>query len=369
MPVRSSWARLLRRPGRARGGLLRTGRHPAQRARHHRRRDGRRGAPEGCAGDAPSPTAPVTFVAEGRAWATTPDGLRLWCLFEVRRPGPFLWGPAATGWCWTGWRSAGSAPRCGGRPAGSTPCRWPGWAPTGTRSPSSCRAASTWPRPSSARSTCASSPRSGRLHLPGGGRPPVRGGAGLRAPARGRLEIWMASNAGSGAVRLVGPTRARLGPLAFSAGGKALYYGARQPDGSRRLEVFSLAEGRRLAPAWTGERDVLAVVSRRDPAATQIAVDTGSGCDDRRADLSGLDGGRAGRCCRRRPADRRRRLGQHPPGAGGRGRLRRAVRPVAGGRERRRAEAGGPRDRPGGAALARPPPRPAPRTWPRHGRG
>ena len=111
----------------------------------------------------------------------------------------------------------------------------------------------------------------------------------------------MASNAGSGAVRLVGPTRARLGPLAFSAGGKALYYGARQPDGSRRLEVFSLAEGRRLAPAWTGERDVLAVVSRRDPAATQIAVDTGSGCDDRRADLSGLDGGRAGRCCRRRP--------------------------------------------------------------------
>src|SRR4029450_5132317 len=42
----------------------------------------------------PSPTsAPVAFVAGGRAWATTADGRRVWCLFEVHRPGPFLWGP------------------------------------------------------------------------------------------------------------------------------------------------------------------------------------------------------------------------------------------------------------------------------------
>src|ERR687895_1776027 len=50
--------------------------------------------PDGCTGDAPSPTnAPVAFVAAGRAWATTTDGRRVWCLFEVRDPGPFLWGP------------------------------------------------------------------------------------------------------------------------------------------------------------------------------------------------------------------------------------------------------------------------------------
>ncbi|HEV3465123.1 MAG TPA: hypothetical protein VG846_14230, partial [Actinomycetota bacterium] len=104
-------------------------------------------------------------------------------------------------------------------------------------------------------------------------------------------EIWMSTDAGSGAVRLVAPTPGRLGPLAFSAGGKALYYGSRQPDGTRRLEVYSLAERRRLDPAWTGDRDILAIVGRRDPAATQLAQDTGSGCGDRRADLSGLDGG------------------------------------------------------------------------------
>jgi hypothetical protein len=107
----------------------------------------------------------------------------------------------------------------------------------------------------------------------------------------GAAEVWMASNQGTGAVRLVAPTRARLGPLAFAGNGKVLYYGSRRPDGRRALEVYSLAERRGLAPAWTGKRDVLAVVARRDPAATQLAIDTGSGCGDRRADLSGLDGG------------------------------------------------------------------------------
>jgi hypothetical protein len=107
----------------------------------------------------------------------------------------------------------------------------------------------------------------------------------------GSSEIWMASNTGSGAVRLVGPTPAQLGPLAFAAGGKALYFGSRLADGSRRLEVYSLTQRKGLAPAWAGKRDVLAIVGRRDPAATQLAVDTGGGCDDRRADLSGMDGG------------------------------------------------------------------------------
>ncbi|HJW61534.1 MAG TPA: hypothetical protein VJ931_18025, partial [Actinomycetota bacterium] len=249
--------------------------------------------PEGCAGDAPSPTsAPVTFVAEGRAWATTPDGLRLWCLFEVRRPGPFLWGPRGDRVVLDGLevRGVGTPVWRPARGIDTVSLAWLG--ANGN--------ALAFVMPGGLNLTSAvlgsidlrelTPFRGGSTYLAVAGHP---SGEALAFVLRreGASEIWMASNAGSGAVRLVGPTRARLGPLAFSAGGKALYYGARQPDGSRRLEVFSLAEGRRLAPAWTGERDVLAVVSRRDPAATQIAVDTGSGCDDRRADLSGLDGG------------------------------------------------------------------------------
>jgi hypothetical protein len=249
--------------------------------------------PAGCGGDAPSPTsAPVTFVAEGRAWAATADGRRLWCLFEVRRPGPFLWGPRGDRVVLEGLevRGVGTPVWRPARGIDTVSLAWlgangnalafvmPGGLNLASASLGSIDLRELTPF------------RGGSTYLAVAGHP---SGEALAFVVRrgGSFELWMASNAGSGAVRLVGPTRARLGPLAFSAGGKALYYGARRPDGSRRLEVFSLAEGRTLDPAWTGKRDVLAIVGRRDPAATQLAVDTGSGCEDRRADLSGLDGG------------------------------------------------------------------------------
>jgi hypothetical protein len=48
--------------------------------------------PEGCSGKA-APTETVGFVAEGRAWALDPSTGRLACLFEVKDPGPFTFGP------------------------------------------------------------------------------------------------------------------------------------------------------------------------------------------------------------------------------------------------------------------------------------
>jgi hypothetical protein len=248
--------------------------------------------PDGCAGGTPAPTtAPVAFVAGGRAWAATADGRRLWCLFEVRHPGPFLWGPRGDRVVLDGLEVRGVGAPVWRPPRGieTVSLAWLG-----------------------AGGDALAFVAPGRLNLSSAALgsidlrelTPIRGpiydavashpsGRALAFVLRrdGASEIWMASNTGSGAVRLVAPTRARLGPLAFAAGGKALYYGSRLPDGGRRLEVFSLAEGRSLPPAWSGDRDVLAVVPRRDPAATQLAVDTGSGCGDRRADLSGLDGG------------------------------------------------------------------------------
>jgi len=249
--------------------------------------------PDGCADSAPTPTsAPVAFVAGGRAWATTADGRRLWCLFEVHRPGPFLWGPRGDRVVLDGLEVRGVGA--------------PVWRP-----PRGIETVSlTW---MGANGSALAFVTPGRLNLASAALgsidltelTPFRGGSTYQAVAshpsgqglafvirrNGASEIWVTSNRGGGAVRLVGPTQARLGPLTFSASGKALYYGSRRPDGTRTLEVFSLPERRILAPAWTGKRDVLAIVGRRDPAATQIAIDTGSGCGDRRADLSELDGG------------------------------------------------------------------------------
>ena len=249
--------------------------------------------PDGCSGSAPSPTtAPVAFVADGRAWATTGDGRRVWCLFEVHNPGPFLWGPRGDRVVLDGLEVRG---------VGATVWRPPRGIET---------VSLTW---LGATGNALAFVTPGRLNLASAalGSIELRELTPFRGPTyqavashpsgqalafvlqrAGASEVWMASNTGGGQARLVPPTRARLGPLAFSAGGKSLYYGSsRQPDGSRHLEVYSLAERRRLEPAWTGDRDILAIVGRRDPAATQLALDTGSGCGNRRADLSGLDGG------------------------------------------------------------------------------
>jgi hypothetical protein len=293
MPVRSSWARVLlavlavlavacSEPGATLQNTPGTTAAPTAAG----------ALPDGCASDAPSPTnAPVAFVAGGRAWAASPDGRRLWCLFEVRDPGPFLWGPRGDRVVLDGLEVRGVGATVWRAPRGidTVSLTWLGangsalaFVAPGGLNLTSVELGSIELRELT--------PFRGPIYKAVAGHPSGQTLAFV-IQRDGASEIWMTSNAGSGEVRLVAPTAARLGPLAFSAGGKALYYASKQPDGSRRLEVFSLAERKRLSPAWAGQRDVLAIVGRRDSAATQLALDTGSGCGDRRADLSGMDGG------------------------------------------------------------------------------
>ena len=246
--------------------------------------------PDGCARDAPSPnSAPVAFVAAGRAWASSADGRRLWCLFEVRRPGPFLWGPRGDRVVLDGLEVRGVGARV--------------WRPEQGIQPVS----QTWLGPAGNALEFVS-PGGLNLELAALGSidqrelTPLRGASYQAVAAHpsgralafavqrdGTAEVWVSSHTASGAVK-VAAGQARFGPLAFSAGGKALYYGSKLPDGTRRVDIYSLTAAEPLAPAWAGRRDVLAIVPRRDKAGTQLAIDTGGGCDDRRADLSGLDG-------------------------------------------------------------------------------
>jgi hypothetical protein len=246
--------------------------------------------PDGCARDAPSPTsAPVAFVAGGRAWAASADGRRLWCLFEVRRPGPFLWGPRGDRVVLDGLEVRGVGARVWRPGQGIQPLSLTWLGPAGN--------ALAFVAPGGLNLELASlgsieqrelTPLRGASYQAVAAHP--SGGALAFAVQRdGTAEVWVASSTATGKVKVAGG-QARFGPLAFSAGGKALYYGSKGADGTRRVDVYSLTAAEPLAPAWTGRRDVLAIVPRRDKAGTQLAIDTGSGCDDRRADLSGLDG-------------------------------------------------------------------------------
>ncbi len=323
--------------------------------------------PDGCTGDAPSPTtAPVAFVAGGRAWATTADGRRVWCLFEVRNPGPFLWGPRGDRVVLDGLEVRGVGAPVWRQPRGieTVSLTWlgangnalafvtPGRLNLASASLGSIELRELTPFRDATYQAVAGHPSGQAL--------------AFVIQRNGASEVWMASNNGNGQARLVAPTRARLGPLAFSAGGKALYYASRQPDGTHRLEVYSLAEGRRLEPGVDGRPGH---PGHRRPARPGRHP-AGRRHRQRLRRPPGRPVG-AGRRAGAAPAalgvqaDQRRRLARHPPGAAGRGRLRGPVRPVAGRRERRRAQAGGPRDRPGGPALARPP---APPRRPRPGR-
>ena len=205
----------------------------------------------------------------------------------MRRPGPFLWGPAATGWCWTGWRSAGSAPVW--RPARGIETVSLAWL--------------------GANGNALAFVMPGGLNLASA----ALGSIDLRelTPFRGSTYLAVAGHLSGEALAFVlrregasrsgwpaTPAAARSGWSARPGPGWGRwpsrpaarpYYGARQPDGTRRLEVFSLAEG---APG------------------------------------PGLDG-RAGRPGRRQPA----RPGRHPDRGRHRQRLRRPPgRPVGAGR-------------------------------------
>jgi hypothetical protein len=247
--------------------------------------------PDGCARDAPSPNAaPVAFVAAGRAWAASADGRRLWCLFEVRRPGPFLWGPRGDRVVLDGLEVRGVGARVWRPGQGIQPVSLTWLGPSGN--------ALAFISPGGLNLELASlgstdqrelTPQRGASYQAVAAHPSGRALA-FAVQFEGTAEVWVASNTATSAVK-VAAGQARFGPLAFSAGGKALYYGSKLPDGSRRVDIYSLTAAEPLAPAWAGRRDVLAIVPRRDKAGTQLAIDTGSGCDDRRADLSGLDGG------------------------------------------------------------------------------
>jgi hypothetical protein len=111
---------------------------------------------------------------------------------------------------------------------------------------------------------------------------------GFVVDAPGGSEIWMASNTGQDPKRLVFSTLgSRFGPLAF-VGAAGLMYGARLQDGRQLVIGFDLKKGQPNGDLWVGDRDVLSLLPA--PTGDRALLDAGSGCDDRQALYSTLDG-------------------------------------------------------------------------------
>jgi len=104
----------------------------------------------------------------------------------------------------------------------------------------------------------------------------------------GGSAIWMASNTGADAKRMVFSTLGtRFGPIAF-VGTAGLMYGARLQDGRQLVIGFDLRKGEPNGDLWVGDRDVLSLLP--GPSGDRALLDAGSGCADRQALYSTLDG-------------------------------------------------------------------------------
>jgi hypothetical protein len=239
--------------------------------------------PKRCVPRTPPRTATVAFVANGAAWALSADGNRLSCLFTVRRPGPFAWGPRGDRALLASLevKSLGEAPH---RP------------PTRAR-PS----AASWGRPIGKSIVFVA--KGGRAllktHPAGGGFTDVTPMKGVRyeravyhpsglafafiVRRAGREEVWISSNVGRDPRRLVhGRFHTGFDALAFAPDGRTLYFAAQHGDTHVDLHTVAVGGATEAPVAWRGgphER----VTAIHPGLGSEVAFTVGRSCETQRA--------------------------------------------------------------------------------------
>jgi hypothetical protein len=241
--------------------------------------------PERCNPKAPSPSVSVTFVANGAAWAVGPRGGSLACLFPVRRPGPFAWGPRGDRML---------IARLEVKSFGGAPSR-----PATRASP----AATSWGRPIGKSIVFVG--RGGRAllkaHPAGGGFTDVTPLRGVRYEQvvyhpsglafafivrRGtRQSLWISSNRGKEPRQLVhGRLHTSFDAIAFSVDGRVLYFAAQHGDAGVDLHRVDTGGADEAPVEWRGGpgEHVSSIVAAPGPGAP-LAFTVGRSCGTRRA--------------------------------------------------------------------------------------
>jgi hypothetical protein len=239
--------------------------------------------PTRCSPTKPTGTATVAFVANGAAWALSPSGGRLTCLFPVRRPGPFVWGPRG---------DRALLARLEVKSFGAAPSR----PPTGTNP-----VAVSWGRPIGKSIVFVGD--GGRALLkahPAGGRfsdvTPMRGveyervvyhpsGLAFAFAVRraGREEVWISSNRGREPRRLVhGRLHTGFDALAFTKDGRTLFFAAQHGDTHVDVHTVPVGGGTEAPVEWRGGPDERVTAIHPGPG-KDIALTVGRSCATQRA--------------------------------------------------------------------------------------
>ena len=247
--------------------------------------------PSGCPGP-PLPSQTVAFVSSGRAWALDPATDTLSCLFPVRDPGPFAWGPQGDRVLLGGFRVHGlnaEAPELPGIAAEPATFDW--GHPMGLAVVFAGAAGEPEKR-------FMDDGRVERLTaLPKGSYLQVAyhpSGLALAfvVDRGGAQAIWFSTNEGTDATRLVfGQGGTRFTSIAFSPDGQRLWWVAEHAGGYPVLHWMDLGHRSSFTDVWRGSPGTFAQDLRFAPAGSLKSVNAGTVCDDHQALI--IEGGAA----------------------------------------------------------------------------
>ena len=239
-----------------------------------------------CVPKAPGESATVTFVAEGHAWAMTPAGAGLTCLFDVDDAGPFAWGPLGDRALLGGLEVKGVA---GGPSLAAS---------------NQANTTITWSRPTGKTMVFASADgtRLEKVHLDGA---PIENVTPLPSSTYLRVayhpsgeafayaivradgqSIWISSNIGAKPTQLVFSTEGTtFGAMGFDVDGTHLLYAAQHADNHPELHSIDVTDPSRAPVVWAGPvgRTILDLMPGMQPGTVAWTTSTKStsSCADR----------------------------------------------------------------------------------------
>jgi hypothetical protein len=223
----------------------------------------------------------VAFVANGRAWALSPDGDRLACLFDVPDPGPFAWGPRGDRALLANLEVRGLA----GAPSRAAEPFEP--------------LASSWGRPTGKSVVFVPADGEGleKVHLDRAALEDVTPIAdaryinvvyhpsglafGFAVEQGGDEALWLSSNVGADPRRVVfTEVGTRFGAMAFTQDGKRLLYAAQHNDDHPDLHTIDLTDTSEAPVLWRGPVGVQILDIHAGRGPRTIAFSVGRSCDD-----------------------------------------------------------------------------------------
>jgi len=233
-----------------------------------------------CEPGEPPASATVTFVAEGNAWAMSPNGDDLTCLFAVDDAGPFAWGPLGDRVLLGSLEVKGVA----GGPSlaateGTVAAEWS--RPTGKTIVYAPEAGSSLKKVQLNRApTQDVTPVPSATYLSVAYHPSGEAFAFAISRSDGQ-SIWLSTNLGAKPAAMVfsiaGTT---FGAMGFDVDGKHLIYAAQHADNHAELHSIDITDTTKAPVLWEGPvgRTIPAVIV--GPVAGTVAWTSQASCDD-----------------------------------------------------------------------------------------